>query len=440
MEKTNFVHNYHDLLRPEILSRVPITARRILDVGCGTGRLGKAIKERQECVVNGVEVDEGALLEAAKNLDNVYAANLDNPRKPKYGKKYDCLIFADILEHLQNPWGVFLQETALLEEHGTIIISVPNIANDLIISDLQKGLFRYAKAGILDISHLRFFTKTSFSTFLTAHDFKITGITAHPLAENPQQWVFTVHKMKQTPQRPMVTLIMPTYNTKIYTRLAIKSIFAHTHVPFKLIVVDNNSTDGTVEMLREDKRLLVIENTHNLGFPAAVNAALECVVTPYFAILNSDIIVTDLWLTHMVSVMKMDPKNGIVGPMSNYVSGPQMINCVPFTTGEALQSFAKRHMQCCNKFPTEFSRIVFFCVLLKSELLEKVGILDEVFGMGNFEDDDYCLRTTQAGYKCVIDYAVFIYHFGSQTFKSSNLDYGRSIETNKLLFMKKWNL
>ena len=440
MEAKTFVHNYHDLLRPEILNRVPKTARRILDLGCGTGKLGKALKERQECIVNGVEVDEGAIEEAKKNLDNVSAANLDDPCASKYGKKYDCLVFADILEHLQNPWGVFLQETLRLEDHGTIIISLPNIANDLIVSDLQKGLFRYAKAGILDITHLRFFTKTSFSTFLAAHDFKITDIAAHPSKEDPIQWIFTVHKMKPRAEPPLITLIMPTYNTIQFTRIAIKSIFAHTRIPFQLIVVDNNSNDGTVEMLRKDNRILQIENTQNLGFPTAVNQAFECVTTPYFAILNSDIIVTDKWLTHMLKVMLLDPKTGIVGPMSNYVSGPQLITCKPFPTGEILQDFAKRHMENCTKFPTEYSRIVFFCVLLKTELLEKVGILDEIFGMGNFEDDDYCLRTMQAGYKCVIDNAVFIYHFGSQTFRKSTEDFRELMKKNQLLFKKKWNI
>lgn len=440
MEDTNFVHGYHDLLRPEILDRVPKTAKRILDLGCGTGRLGKAIKERQECVVTEIEVNEGAVQEAKKDLDNVYALNLDNPRTPKYGQKYDCLIFADILEHLLNPWGVFLQETANMEEHGTIIISIPNIANDLIIKDLQKGLFRYSKAGILDITHLRFFTKTSFSTFLAAHDFKITSIAAHPSKEDPIQWIFTVQKIKVNPEPPLITLIMPTHNTLIYTRLAITSIFAHTRIPFKLIVVDNNSNDGTVQMLRENKRLLHIENSVNLGFPTAVNAALECVTTPYFAILNSDIIVTDKWLTHMLEVMLTDPKNGIVGPRSNYVSGPQMLKCEPFKSGEDLQRFAVKRMEKCTLFPSEFSRIVFFCVLLKTELLDKVGILDEIFGMGNFEDDDYCIRTTKAGYRCVIDNAVFIFHFGSKTFQTSNQDYKKSIEKNLAIFKKKWHI
>jgi len=195
-----------------------------------------------------------------------------------------------------------------------------------------------------------------------------------------------------------------------------------------------------VEMLRKDNNLLHIENSTNLGFPTAINQALECVTTPYFALLNSDLIVTDKWLTHMLELMLTDPEIGIVGPRSNYVSGPQFLKCDLFPTVADLQIFAASHMKKCTLFPSEFSRIVFFCVLLKTELLHKVGILDEIFGMGNFEDDDYCLRTTQAGYKCMIDHAVFIYHFGSQTFKAANQDYKKSMETNLEIFKRKWHL
>lgn len=440
MEKNKIVHGYHDLTRPEILSRIPLIAQRILDVGCGTGSLGRALKQRQNCAVHGIESNPDAAKEAEKNLDTVYLQDLDMPFPLESTLEYDCIIFADILEHLKNPWGVFLQQADNLKEEGTIIISLPNIAHYSIIRELTLGLFRYQGAGILDITHLRFFTKTTFCEFLCSQNFKIKDITPHPSKENPIQFIFTVKKKKSQEPRELVTLIIPTFNTKRITEKAIDSIFKNTKISFKLIVIDNNSKDGTAEMLRNDDRLLHIENSANLGFPTAVNLGLNCVDTPYFAILNSDIIVTENWLTHMIQTMTGNSKNGIVGPRSNYVSGPQLLQTLQYNTQEQLHNAARDHMQQCTTLPTEFHRIVFFCTLFRSELLQKIGTLDEIFGMGNFEDDDYCRRAINAGYKCLIDHQVFIHHFGSQTFKKANVDFKKLMEKNQAIYKKKWGI
>ena len=176
---------YHDLLRREILELVPPTAKYILDLGCGAGNLGKAIKQRQSCLVHGIELSRGASEIAAQNIDHIWTDNLNRFNPAFLKQKYDTLIFADILEHLISPWTVLKKFSSVLTNDGTIIASVPNVAHPWILENLKKGLFRYEPAGILDITHLRFFTKTSVFQMFAQCGLKIIDFRPWPNAQTP---------------------------------------------------------------------------------------------------------------------------------------------------------------------------------------------------------------------------------------------------------------
>jgi len=435
-----FIKGYHDLLRPEILSLIPQDATKVLDLGCGTGELGKALKKRQDCIVNGVENNEPAAEEARKIYNHVYSHDLNIPRPKKYGAKYDCIVFADILEHLFSPWGALIDECGNLSPEGTVIASIPNIAHPGIKKNLARGLWQYSAAGILDITHVRFFTKTSICQLFLRANLKIKNIIPSPSADNPIQYLIVAKPKKSQEPQPQVTLLMLTLNALAYTRQTIESIYQHTETPFNLIVIDNGSADKTPEYLRADDRFLHIENESNLGFASAFNLAFPFVNTPYFAILNNDIVVTDGWLKKMIRTMESDPQIAIVGPRSNYVSGPQMDTNAKYSTIGEMHAYAKNAIYATQEPARIFHRIVFFCTLLRSKLLAEIGGLDERFGLGNFEDDDYCRQVVQKGYKCAIDDGVFVHHYGSQTFKANNLDYKNLMETNLQKFKKKWNI
>ena len=177
---------YYDLKRPEILNLIPTEAKSIFDLGCGTGSLGKALKERQPCHVTGIELNKEAAETAKKNLDIALCDNLNRYNPTFVDRKYDCIILGDILEHLIQPWQVLKKFAQVLEENGTVIASIPNIAHPWIISQLQKGLFRYELAGLLDITHLRFFTKTTIGQLFYKAGLKITKITPWPNEKSSQ--------------------------------------------------------------------------------------------------------------------------------------------------------------------------------------------------------------------------------------------------------------
>jgi len=129
---------------------------RVLDVGCDEGQIGKILIEQKNCKVIAVEIDP----EKFNNLNfEVIVGDIENEDiLNKINKKIDAIIFGDILEHLKNPDIVLLKMKNYLNPNGKIIVSLPNIAYWRIRRDLLFGRFGYTKNGILDKTHLRFFT------------------------------------------------------------------------------------------------------------------------------------------------------------------------------------------------------------------------------------------------------------------------------------------
>ena len=132
----------------------------VLDVGCGEGSLGRSFKQ-MGCRVVGIEIEPGAAVEAEKHYDRVYVADMDTFELPFDGQSFDHIVCADVLEHLRNPWGVLARLRPLLKSEGSLVASIPNIRNVEAIADLLKGNFNYLNWGIMDETHLRFFTRRS---------------------------------------------------------------------------------------------------------------------------------------------------------------------------------------------------------------------------------------------------------------------------------------
>lgn len=162
MRKTNNFNPSYIGERNDILNLIPDNANKVLDVGCSIGVLGEQIKQRNKNVeVNGVEFDEQMAEVAKKKFDKVIVGdiediNVTNVLLPNY---FDCIIFADILEHLKNPWDILKNTANLLNDRGVVIASIPNVRHySTIISLLFKGYWPYRERGIHDRTHLRFFT------------------------------------------------------------------------------------------------------------------------------------------------------------------------------------------------------------------------------------------------------------------------------------------
>lgn len=147
--------------RPDIQALVPADSQMVLDVGCSTGALGEAIKRNTGASVLGIELSETMAMEARLRLDQVIVGDASSIifEGKLVGHQFDVIVFADILEHLADPWGVLNAAVKYLAPGGVVIASIPNVRHiDTIWHLVFKGYWPYRSRGIHDQTHLRFFT------------------------------------------------------------------------------------------------------------------------------------------------------------------------------------------------------------------------------------------------------------------------------------------
>ncbi len=150
--------------RPDIEALICPKTRFVLDVGCSTGMLGAAIKARTGATVFGIELSEDMACDAMNCIDKVFVGDAVEiiGKGVLDGYLFDAIVFADVLEHLIDPWVVLKNATKYLSKEGCVIASVPNVRHfDTIYQLAIKGRWPYRKRGIHDWNHLRFFTKST---------------------------------------------------------------------------------------------------------------------------------------------------------------------------------------------------------------------------------------------------------------------------------------
>ena len=150
--------NYYKNIRHDLIPLVPEDANCILEVGCAEGMTGNELKKRPGVFVAGIETNETAAEMARKVLDDVITGDIESMDIPYSPSVFDCIIFADVLEHLVNPLDVLKKMSKLLKKDGTVIMSIPNVQFYGVVHQLIEGNWTYQKEGILDETHLRFFT------------------------------------------------------------------------------------------------------------------------------------------------------------------------------------------------------------------------------------------------------------------------------------------
>lgn len=151
--------------------------KRVLDIGCSSGHLIKAIREKLGGVVDGIEVNAEKAKLAAKIARKAYVGSVEDPELiDQLTETYDILLILDVLEHLNDPLFVLKNIRRLLVDDGYLIASVPNIANWRMRLSLLMGRFEYQEAGLLDKSHLRFFTLKSLKEMFNEAGYRIVNL------------------------------------------------------------------------------------------------------------------------------------------------------------------------------------------------------------------------------------------------------------------------
>ncbi len=245
---------------------------------------------------------------------------------------------------------------------------------------------------------------------------------------------------------PKVSVVVLTYNNLALNKECVKSILTKTaYANYELIIVDNQSTDGTIEYLKELEakkipNVKIILNDENLGFAGGNNLGIEKADGDYVLLLNNDTIITRGWLTSMVKHLENNKSYGMCNPVTNSIGNESMI-AVNYSSKEELDRFAYSytgmHM---NEEYKDVDRLPLFATLIRKSMVEKIGALDASYKVGMFEDDDYTEAALQAGYGIVIVEDAFIHHVNNASFKKLDDEkYRKIFEENKAIFENKWN-
>lgn len=239
-------------------------------------------------------------------------------------------------------------------------------------------------------------------------------------------------------ERPVVSILMVTYNKAEYTYQCLETIKAHSDVPYELVIVDNASSDGTANLLDRIENATVIRNRENVGFLKACNQGAQTVKGEYILFLNNDTQVPPNWLNRLVETLRSYPSCGAVGAKLVFPNGRlQEAGCTVLedgvTRGNGRNSNPLNPDFCSVK---EMDYCSGACLLVRKDLFTRLGWFDERYSPAYYEDADLCFGIRKLGYKVVIqpEVQVIHYEFGSGSFGKA---YELSLE-NRKKFMEKW--
>ncbi len=219
-----------------------------------------------------------------------------------------------------------------------------------------------------------------------------------------------------------VDIIIPVFNQPDLTKKCLDSITAAWDIPCRLIIIDNASGPDTKRLLKDFKssheNAVSVINEENLGWVKAVNQGIRLSTSPYVCIMNNDTVVkTDKWLSGLIKAAESHETIGLVNPR-----------------------FQTKKEPSCGASYVEIDFCRGYCVLIKRAVIDKIGSLDEAYGMGYYDDDDYSVRAIRAGFRCVRANDVIVEHMRDSTFSAVFGEEKRRDlhKKNKELFYSKW--
>ena len=224
-------------------------------------------------------------------------------------------------------------------------------------------------------------------------------------------------------------IIIPVWNQLEATRECVEKIIRSTTYPYRLILVDNGSDAETKLYLEGLKNrgmpeIFLIRNEKNLGYVKAVNQGLRISDAPHVCLMNNDTIPGIGWLENLI---KFSGKHRDVGLMNPLCDGHQALT---------IDEYAKKVGENADRY-MEMNQCFGFCTLVKREVIEKIGYLDETFGMGGYDDTDYSMRAFKAGYRCASVHSSYVYHKQHVSFKAMGAKDSFTLKGQKE-YLKKW--
>lgn len=234
------------------------------------------------------------------------------------------------------------------------------------------------------------------------------------------------------------SVVILSFNLLEYTKLCIESIRMTTPESAReIVVVDNGSRDGSVEWLREQKDIVLVENEENVGYPAGCNQGiLAGAEESDVFLLNNDTVLPANALFWLRMGLYEQEETGAVGSVTNFANNQTVIEGVN-DAAELLAFGEKRNIP--MQYPYEDRLyLIGFALLIRRSVIKQAGLLDERFSPGNSEDLDYGLRVLMSGHRNVLCKNSFILHFGSKSFGKDPEKHSSAISNNLQKLKEKW--
>jgi len=337
---------------------------KVLDVGAGNGLLGSVLARlHKNVVVDAVEPNKAGVKEICSFYRRVYHGYLHNYMDKLIREKYDYVILADVIEHLSDPSELIKNCMQLLSGNGKLIISVPNIAFGSLRLSLLQGRFDYVDSGLLERTHLRFYTLNSILSLMDKlnlpcseiiylkRNFSSTGpkinisefdystleaVTNDPASHVYQFLLVLQRKYKKKPiiknygnifqlnyssfrhikkQMPKVSILIPTFNRANYLRMAIDSALNQTYPNIEILVLDDCSADETIKLSKaysDIEHITFVRNEENIGFIENWNKAVSLSSGEYIKIIGDDDILESNCVAEQVKILNEHPDVGVV--------------------------------------------------------------------------------------------------------------------------------
>ncbi len=228
-------------------------------------------------------------------------------------------------------------------------------------------------------------------------------------------------------------IIIPVWDQLAVTKRCLEAVGQKTRTPYRLILIDNGSGKETREYLealanRPGWGGVLIRNEENLGYIKAVNQGLKISTSPYVCLLNNDIVVTEGWLERMLEFARSHPEAGLLNCLQNNDPGQR----IP----QDLEEFAGSQIQDRGRW-MELDHCTGGCLVIKREVIQKTGYLDEAFGEGYWEDNDYSRRAQKAGFRCLRLLDTYVWHDVGGSFQKT-ADRKEKEEKNEVLYYQRW--
>ena len=226
-------------------------------------------------------------------------------------------------------------------------------------------------------------------------------------------------------------IVIPVWNQLETTKECIDRLFKNTRYPYRLILVDNGSEDSTkgyLENIEKESKseVTLVRNKENLGFVKAVNQGLKLSEAPYVCILNNDTLPTSGWLSELINFAEKHPDIGLLNPIS---TGHKSKNLTIDEHAKKISSNKDKYM--------EMNQCFGFCLLIKRGVIDKIGYLDEGFGVGGFDDTDYSMRAGLANFRCACVHSSYVYHKEHVSFNAMG-ERKKIVSKGEKEYFKKW--